>query len=331
MSERGPYGQDPDPTEVFPPLRPESTPTPPQPLPPVGSERDPDPTQVLPPSEGDIRTTALPPTGGPFDPGPPYGGGGGGGGGGDEPPLEPEPEPEPWYRQPGPLAALIAGLAAVVVAIIALLVWARDDDSGSADTLPAVATSTSVPVATTAAATTTTEAATTTSTSSTTTTSTTTTTTEPPTTTTTSPPTTTTTTTSPPTTTTTTPITTPPVAPTAWDYVVSQPDLSDFREAVQHTPYEDLFTAKDGLYTFLIPDNDAFPPTGQVDWNDYVTRGALTEAQILNGGPLTMSSGSTLTPDAKKGTIGGAKVVTPDQSVGNGIVQVLDAFVTANP
>jgi hypothetical protein len=284
---------------------------------------------VMPPSQGDIPTTALPPTGGPYDPGPPYGGGGGGGGGGgDEPPLEPEPEPEPWYRQPGPLAALIAGIAAVVVAIIALLVWARDDNNNSVDTLPpVVSTSTSVPTATTAAATTTTEPATTTSSS--TTTSTTTTTTEPPTTTTTTLPPTTTTTTLPPTTTTTTPITSPPVAATAWDYVLHESDLSDFREAVQGTPFEQKFRQQ-GLFTFLIPNNDAFPPSGGVDWDDYWTPGALTESQILGGGPLTMSSGKDLAPDAKAGSIGGAKIVTPDQSVGNGIVQVLDDFVTPN-
>ena len=51
-------------------------------------------------------------------------------------------EPEPWYRQPGPLAALIAGIAAVVLGIIALVVWTGDDgdDTISTETLPTVAT-----------------------------------------------------------------------------------------------------------------------------------------------------------------------------------------------
>ena len=141
MSDRGPYGSDPDPTEAFPPLPSDPAPTPPSDLPPIGSERDPDPTRVMPPTQGDVPTTAMPSTGG-YDPGPPFvppPGGGGGGGGGDEPPFE--PEPDPWYRQPGPLAALIAGIAAVIVAIIAIIVWTGDDDDGelSGQTLPSVA------------------------------------------------------------------------------------------------------------------------------------------------------------------------------------------------
>ncbi len=79
MSDGGPYGQDPEPTEVFPPLPPDSSPTP-EGLPPIGSERDPEPTTVMPPAppppptQSGIPTTAMPSTGGPFDPGPPYGG-----------------------------------------------------------------------------------------------------------------------------------------------------------------------------------------------------------------------------------------------------------------
>ena len=111
--------QDPEPTEVFPPLpRRLRSPTPPADLPPIGSERDPDPTTGRwRRPQGDVPTTAMPSTRWPVRPGPALrraarrrwrrrGG--------DEPPFE--PEPEPWYRQPGPLAALIAGVAALIVA-----------------------------------------------------------------------------------------------------------------------------------------------------------------------------------------------------------------------
>ncbi len=83
--------------------------------------------------------------GGAFDPGGPFGGGAGGGGGDDgggpfddEPPLDPD-EPVPWYRERGPVAALIAGIAAVVMIVIAILVLGGGDDE-AVD--PAVDTST---------------------------------------------------------------------------------------------------------------------------------------------------------------------------------------------
>ena len=103
----------------------------------------------MPPSDPyhEAPTAAMPPTGGPYEPGPPYGGGPtgpGGPGGPDEPDYG--AEPDPWYRQPGPVAALIAGVAVLVVALIALLLWTSgDDDDASDDTLPVVTTtSTSV-------------------------------------------------------------------------------------------------------------------------------------------------------------------------------------------
>jgi hypothetical protein len=66
MSDRGPYDSEPDPTEVFPPLRDDPTRTPPAGLPPLGADRDPDPTRVMPPTQGDAPTTAVPSTGGPY-------------------------------------------------------------------------------------------------------------------------------------------------------------------------------------------------------------------------------------------------------------------------
>jgi hypothetical protein len=68
-----------------------------------------------------------------------------------------------------------------------------------------------------------------------------------------------------------------------------------------------------------------------VDWEDYVTGGALTADQILNGNPLVMDSGNSLDPDPAAGTIGGAPITDRDQAVGNGVVQVLGEFVTSTP
>jgi uncharacterized surface protein with fasciclin (FAS1) repeats len=260
-------GRDPEPTEYFPPPIPAERVEPAEPtgteLPPIGTERDPEPTRVMPPSEpGAGPTEAMPPVGGPYDPGPPYGGAGGpgGGGGGDDGDYGLEPEPEPWWRQRGPLAALIAGIAALVVGLIALFVWTGDGDDGdSDDTLPALPTSSTVAPATTGAATT---APDTTTTSTTAPTTTTTTTTLPPTTTTTTaPPTTTTTTTTlPPTTTTTIPVVTVPPQPaaTTWDVIVNSPDLSEMRNAVETAGLVDLLDDGDQGITVLAPSNAAF-------------------------------------------------------------------------
>ena len=159
MSDRGPYGADPDPTEAFPPLRDDPTPTPPADLPPIGSDRDPDPTRVDAADPGRRPDDGDAGRGGPYDPGPPYGGPPGGGR--RRRPYEPpfEPEPEPWYRQPGPLAALIAGLAARRSSrVIALIVWTGDDDGGiSGETLPSVASTSSTTTSSTVPATTTIE------------------------------------------------------------------------------------------------------------------------------------------------------------------------------
>ena len=270
MSDRpGPDdGRDPEPTEYFPPPAPSERVEPTErtgtELPPIGTERDPEPTRVMPPSEtGAGPTEVMPPVGGPYDPGPPYGGSGGpgGGDGGDDGDYGLEPEPEPWWRQRGPLAALIAGIAALVVGLIALFVWTGDGDDGdSDDTLPVLPTSSTLAPATTGAPTTTPETTTTSTTS------TTTSTTVPPTTTTTTsttttvPPTTTTTTTLPPTTTTTTipEVTVPPQpAATTWDVIVNSPDLSEMRNAVETAGLVDLFDG-DQPITVLAPSNAAF-------------------------------------------------------------------------
>jgi len=265
-------GRDPEPTEYFPPPFPEERAEPTgTDLPPIGADREPEPTRVMPPTEPDAAPTeAMPPVGGPYDPGPPYGGAGGpGGGGGDDGEYEPEPEPEPWWRQPGPLAALIAGIVALVVLVIALLVWTGDDDGDSSeDTLPVLPTSSTLAPATTAATSSTPEPSTTiTTTTSTTvapTTTSTTTTTTPPTTTTTLPPTTTsTTTTLPPTTTTTTtiPVVTVPPQPaaTTWNIIENSPDLSAMRDAVETAGLVDLFDGDGGAgITVLAPSNAAF-------------------------------------------------------------------------
>ncbi len=326
MSDRGPYGQDSDPTEVFPPLRPDP-PTPPATLPPVGIERDPDPTRVMQPGE----PMAVPPTGGPYDPGPPYGGGGsgggGGGGGGGEPPFE--PEPEPWYRQPGPVAALIAGIAALVVAVIALVIWTSGGDDSSNDTLPSVASS--VPATTTSSSTTTTtEPATTTSSSTTTstsstTTSTTTTTLPPTTTTTTTPP----TTAAPTTTTTTTPITNPPPGVTAWDVISATPSLSSFKTAITGSGTEGFFQGTKA-YTVLAPDNDAMKNVpNSFDVTDYVTEGTISSADLFQMQEIAMQSGVTLKIDNATQTVGGAVMTASrDIKVSNGVIHVLAGLVS---
>lgn len=263
MTDRGPYGNEEDPTEVFPPLRDQSPP--PADLPPIGAERDPDPTRVMPPTgpvtptAGDATTTAMPSTGGPFDPGPPFGGPpGGSGGGDDEPPFD--PEPVPWYRQPGPVAALIAGVVLLVVGVIALLVWTGGDDDNI--TTPSVPTSSSSSTTTTSSvpdtttSTTTTTAPETTSTSSSTTSSTTTSTTS--TTTTTQPPTTTasTTTTVAPTTTGAPTTTIPPGQPLL-DAIDDNSDLSTFSDALACTGL-DADVRSGQAQTVLAPTNDAF-------------------------------------------------------------------------
>jgi Fasciclin domain len=331
MSDRGPHGQ--DPTEVFPPLRPDP-PTPPATLPPVGTERDPDPTRVMGP--GDSDPLAVPPTGGPYEPGPPYGGGGeGGGGGGGEPPFE--PEPEPWYRQPGPLAALIAGLAALIVALIALAIWASGGDDSSNDTLPTVVSTTTTTTSpstttTTERATTTTSPATTTSSTTTTLPPTTTTTTTPPTTT--LPPTTTTTTTppttaAPTTTTTTTPITNPPPGATAWDVISATPSLSSFKQVITDTNTEGFFQGTTA-YTVLAPDNDAMKNAkSSFDVTDYITEGTISSAELFQMPDIAMQSGERLKVDNATQTIGGAVMTASrDIEVSNGVIQVMAGLVT---
>jgi uncharacterized surface protein with fasciclin (FAS1) repeats len=355
-------GRDPEPTEYFPPPFRSERVEPGEPtgteLPPIGTEREPEPTRVMPPSEpGAGPTEALPPVGGPYDPGPPYGGPGGpGGGGGDDGDYGLEPEPEPWWRQRGPLAALIAGIAALVVGVIALLVWTGDDDGGdSDDTLPALPTSSTVAPATTGAATTAPDTTTTTAPP---TTTTTTTTLPPTTTTTTAPPTTTTTTTTlPPTTTTTTiPVVTVPPQPaaTTWDVIVNSPDLSEMRDAVETAGLVDLLNG-DQPITVLAPSNAAFQTMRStesgadlledperlaallrrhvivepVSAGEFPGRGQLQTAAdaddcALLGAPEDCGVLTTGGDDESPPTVEGASFLVTDVEAANGLLDVID-------
>ena len=77
----------------------------------------------------------------PYPPPPPGGGGGGfggdGGDGGDSGGYEPEYEPPPgaWWNQPGALIALAVAAVAIVLGIVALVVF-TGSDGDSDDTLP---------------------------------------------------------------------------------------------------------------------------------------------------------------------------------------------------
>ena len=349
MSDRDPFSQDPDPTEVFPPFRSQQPPPPTEPdLPPFGTPGEAEPTRVMPPTDpSDAPTTAMPPTGGPYEPGPPYGGGptGPGGPGGPGGPYEPEyePEPDPWYRQPGPVAALIAGVAALVVALIALLLWTSgDDDDTTDDTLPlaTTTTSTTVPPSSTEATTTTTEPATTTSSS---TTTTTTTTTLPPTTTTTLPPTTTQapTTTAPPATTTTVPIITVPPGATLLQIIDGNGDLSELARGLECTGLDSTVEDTDPL-TVLAPSNAAFDAfrlaTGTQDICDapeqlepilqyHLIDTDLTAADIEGSDEITTQGGEV--PVNDDGTIGStnAAIVVPDVRGSNGLIQAVDEVI----
>ena len=351
MSDHGPYGSEPDPTEAFPPLPADPAPTPPSNLPPIGTERDPDPTRVMAPMQGDVPTTAMPSTGG-YDPGPPFvpPPGGGGGGGGDEPPFD--EEPVPWYRQPGPLAALIAGIAAAIIAIIALITWTGDDDDGaiSGETLPSVSSSsTTTTTSTTAPPTTPTMPATTTTTSTTSTTTTTvpatTTTTVPATTTTTVPATTTTlapTTTVAPTTPTTTtpqlPVVTIPAGQSIWDGIANNDDLSILQAALECTGLdEDIKTG--AVATVLSPPNAAFE---DADLAEPCASLTVTEpilllhlisvdmtAEDIFASPTLQTEGAELAVDAQAQTIGSnqAEIVVRNVRGTGGFLQVVDRIV----
>jgi uncharacterized surface protein with fasciclin (FAS1) repeats len=355
MSDQG--GRDPEPTEFFPPFpteREEPTGTE---LPPIGADRDPEPTRVLPPPGPDAGPTEpLPPVGGPYDPGPPYDGGGpgggGGGGGGDD--FSDEPEPEPWWRQPGPLAALIAGVAALVLGVIALIVWAGGgDDDGSGNTLPVLPTSSTLSSSTVVSTSSTLPETTTTTTSTTvpeTTTSTSTTTT----TTTTAPPTTTTTTTTPPTTTTTIPVVTvpDPGGATTWDLIANSPDLSEMRNAIEQAGLVDLF--RSDQITALASSNTAFQtlratPAGEELLEDPERLAALLRRQVVVASvsaaefPLFGELESAATPedcellgadedcgllegggDAENPTVDGASFLVENVDASNGLLDVID-------
>ena len=347
MSDRGPFGQDPEPTEAFPPLPPDSSPTP-EGLPPIGSERDPEPTTVMPPlppgppTESGIPTTAMPTTGGPFEPGPPYGGEGGGGGGGDEPPFD--QEPEPWYRQPGPLAALIAGVAALIVVVVALIIWSQSDDDDTGPTLPSIESTTSTTSSTSSTSSTTSTTVPETTTSSSTTTSTTTTvpettTTLPPTTTTLPPPTTaaTTTTAAPTTTTTAAPTTTVPPGRPLLAEIAANSDLETFADALACTKLDaDVLSGK--ARTVLAPDDAAFTAAGIND--PCADPNAIApilmlhlvsvdlDAQDLFGANELQTLGGPVPVNRTSQTIGslGAKV-TDSVQAGDGYVHTLDKII----
>lgn len=353
--------RDPEPTEYFPPFPTESGDPTGTDLPPIGTERDPDPTRVMPPPDaGAGPTEAMPPVGGPYDPGPPYDGGGPGGGddGGDDYGFE--PEPEPWWRQPGPLAALIAGVAALIVGVIALIIWAGDDGGSSDDTLPVLPTSSSstVPPSTVATTSPTTRprrtTTTTTTTPPTTTSTTTTTTTTPPTTTTTTS--TTTTTTAPPTTTTTTiPVVTvpDPGGATTWDEIASSPDLSEMRDAIERAGVVDLFDGDEPV-TALASSNAAFEalratPSGAELLDDPDRLAALLRRQVIVealSAPEFPSRGQLQTAadaadcallgadedcgvlqtggDESAPTVEGASFLVTDVDAANGLLDVID-------
>mgnify|MGYP001224113551 CR=1 FL=1 len=331
-------GREPDPTEVFPPLREEPA-TPPVGLPPIGADRDPEPTRVMtPPVVGDAPTAVMPSTGGPGDAGPPAGGGGSGGGGGGGG-GGPYGEPDPWYRQPGPLAALIAGVAALIVALIALLIWLSGDDGDddTLPTLPSTSTTTSTAPPTTEAPATT-EATTTTSSSTTTTTTTSTTTT----TTTTLPP-----TTEPPTTTTEPPppsstigtITVPPGA-TAWEIIQRQEEFSTFEQVLECTELRSV-VEEDGPLTVLAPSNAAFDELRLAFGDDlcadpdvlapiiqfHLIDVDLSAEQIEDSDQLPTLGGAV--PVNDDGTIGSrnARIVVANVRASNGLLHAVDAIV----
>ena len=272
----------------------------------------------------------MPSTGGPYDPGGPYvpPGGGGPGGPGDEPPYGEEPE-QPWYRQPGPVAALIAGIAALVLGLIALLVIRSDDDNDGDNTLPTVSSSTStttLPLATTS---TTVPAATTTPE---TTTTTTTTTTLPPTTTTstTVPP---TTTTLPPTTTTAaTTTTTAPPGPSAWVVLQQTQGVGEFVAAIQANNLVDLVDGPQPV-TVLAPDDDSIGPAPLTA--DQVREQLLDEslnfAQLGQRRSVTTLNDNMLLVEINPLTVGGVGIVDPDIEASNGFIQVVDGLVTPEP
>ena len=344
-------------------------------LPPIGGDRDPEPTRVMPstgptpatPGLGDPLIGDDGPDGpdGPGGPGDPEGPGGPGGPG-DEPPYGDEPDDErPWYRRPGPIAAMIAGVAALVLGLVALLVARADDDTESDDTLPAVSSTSStssvaptstVPVTepatttstivetTTSSSTSTTSSTTSTSTTSTTapTSTTTTTTTLAPTTTTTAPP---TTTTAPPTTTTVAPTTTPPTTvppstlppsgPNALEVMQTNPALTEFVQAIQATGLTDLVDGPEPV-TVLAPGNDFIEPAQLTA--DQIRRQLLgevfTESQLFAETTVeTLNEDESLAVDGttEPPIVGGVTILDPNVPADNGYIQVVNGATVAEP
>ena len=343
-------------------------------VPPIAEQTDPagptptsEPTRMMDPLGASgpepTRVGSPVPPAGPFGPGGPYGGPGGGAGGGpggpDDPdhPFAEDDAPVPWYRQPGPLAALIAGLVAIVLAVLALILMNDGDDeitTGSTSsttsttlaptTLPVVLPPTvppaPAPAETAAPATTTTSttlAPTTTSTSTTTSSTSTTTTT-----TTTS--TTTTTTTLPPTTTTaasttTTSTTLPPVPPASpWVVIQDNPSLTLLEGYIEEAGLQSQFEAED--ITVLAPDDVSFQqlsaqPGGAELLADeamltelllrHVVVEPLTSAVIFTRSELeTVAESGPVAVDVAGRRIEGAAITAANIEAGESYVQVID-------
>jgi uncharacterized surface protein with fasciclin (FAS1) repeats len=316
---------------------------------PIVPMSDPDP--VPPPSEPPYEpTVVMPPTT------PPPGGGMPPTPGGTPPP----PPPEPWYRRPGPVAAVIGVGLALIFLLIAFLVWVNDDDDSiatsdsSTSSVPTSSTTTTSVVATTSSTTSTsapsTSSTTTTSSTSTTTTTSTTppttaapTTTRAPTTTAAAPPTTRPTATTRPATTTTTAVpavSVPPAADTTvWDIVRASPDLSRLEELVQQAGLVDAIDVDDPI-TLLAPSNASLElleqaPGGNDLLDDpellrelllgHIVDGeAITAAGLFQRDSIDVANGQAWEVDSEALTIDGARVVFADGEGANGLLHVVD-------
>ncbi|CAN5739912.1 hypothetical protein BH20ACT4_BH20ACT4_10840 [soil metagenome] len=327
-----------DPTQILPGAAQEPPANGPPPGPdPVDNWDRPDETAIAPAALGLGAAGAA---GGGF-------GGGDDGYGGDDgfgppgEPIEPE-EPVPWYRERGPVAALVAGVLALIMIIIAVFVLTGDgDDTDSIDPAPDSSSTTSDPTTTTrkrrtdpatspptAPPTTTTMPVTTTTARQTTTTARPTTTTAPP-----------TTTTAPATTTTAEVVIPPQEDPTVWDILGASPDLSKARDYVKQAGLRKLLDDTDAPVTFLAPTNDAFElveesPGGSDLLNDDERLRELLERHIIDGRVLSDDlfadeeletiGGDVLEVDPDNETIEDAIVLTADVEEGNGVVHAID-------
>jgi uncharacterized surface protein with fasciclin (FAS1) repeats len=127
-----------------------------------------------------------------------------------------------------------------------------------------------------------------------------------------------------------------------WDAIVADPDLSDFRAAVEDAELVALLDGA-GPLTVLAPDNDAFDeafpdgvPSDQDELRDLVERHIVNQtlsfAQIFALPVLETEGGDVIQVFANTQTLGaegdaGARIVDPNISGSNGMVQVLDAVI----